>query len=81
MAGRYLFSSGVLNGFYDLFNRAVDKYLSWGATAVAKRVENEMQQLFGADYVMQEVSYEGTMVNFASSGHRKVISRKRDGSY
>ena len=53
MAGRYLFSNGVLNASYDHFRCAVDKYQSWGANAVAKRVEHEMQQLFGADHMLR----------------------------
>lgn len=77
MAGQYLFSNGVLDGSYDLLKRAADKYKSWGAIAVAKRVENEIQQLFGAHYVMQD-SYGGMMMNSVSTGHGRAIPRKRE---
>ena len=78
MAGRYLFSNGELDGSYDLFKRAADKYQSWGAIAVAKRVEIEMQQLFGADYVIGEDYYGGIMMNSVSAGHSGAMSRKRE---
>jgi len=77
MAGRCLFSKGVSNKALDFYAHAINKYKSWGASAIVTRVECEVLQKFGTVSGLQN----GKEIELFNDGsERQVISRKRPGA-
>jgi len=84
LAGRCLFRMGMIIESHSFFTFAAGKYRSWGAKAIAQRVEVEMLQKFGEEN--SPMSGHHTQVDSScldilrgSPDHETNTSRKRSG--
>lgn len=79
MAGRCLFSQGIQDKALDFYAHAINKYKSWGASAVVARLEFEVLQKFGTVCGLRD-GKEIELFHDSSEEGQGNISRKRLGA-
>ena len=76
LAGVYFYEKGLHESAYQLFMHSLQCYNKWGALALAKRVETDIQQKFGPDLIQTALSNDVLHDILASNGSS---SKKRQG--
>ena len=67
LTGDCLFERGLLSDAYALYKHSIKCFEEWGADAVAKRVDTDMQSKFGADISHLEAVDVSDILGSASS--------------